>query len=190
MYHPGFECDAPGERVSASGNWMLSCKFLQLRRHAMKRRDAVNIAITKEDDRLLCLAKPPGRLDKRVEHWLKLELRATYDFKNIGGGRLLLEGFAQLIKQPCVLDGDDGLGGKVLNQLDLLVGEWQDLLAIYANRTNQLVFFEHWHVEYGSGASKRRQAPARVFRLGQDISDMDCCFCVGDATKWVFGAGS
>src|SRR6516164_9111339 len=115
MYHPGFECDAPGERVSASGNWMLSCKFLQPRRHAMKRRDAVNIAITKEDDRLLCLAKPPGRLDKRVEHWLKLELRATYDFKNIGGGRLPLERFAQLVEQARVLNGNDGLCGEIFD---------------------------------------------------------------------------
>ena len=33
------------------------------------------------------------------------------------------ERFAQLVEQPRVLDGDDGLGGKVLYQLDLLVGE-------------------------------------------------------------------
>ena len=32
-------------------------------------------------------------------------------------------GFAQLVEQPCVLDGDDGLRGEVLDQLDLLVGE-------------------------------------------------------------------
>ena len=30
---------------------------------------------------------------------------------------------AQLVEQPRVLDGDDGLRGKVLNQLNLLVGE-------------------------------------------------------------------
>ena len=28
---------------------------------------------------------------------------------------------AQLVEQPRVLDGDDGLGGEVLHQLDLLV---------------------------------------------------------------------
>ena len=31
--------------------------------------------------------------------------------------------FAQLVEQPRVLDGDDGLSGEVLHQLDLLVGE-------------------------------------------------------------------
>ena len=30
---------------------------------------------------------------------------------------------AQLVEQPRVLDGDDRLGGKVLHQLDLLIGE-------------------------------------------------------------------
>src|SRR5262245_66193451 len=99
MYHSGFEGDSPGERVSASGNGMLPCEFLELLRHAATRRDAVDIAFTKEDDRLLCLAKPPGRLDKRVEHWLKLELGATYDFKDIGGRGLLLERFTQLVEQ-------------------------------------------------------------------------------------------
>ena len=37
---------------------------------------------------------------------------------------------AQLVEQPRVLDGDDGLRGEVLHQLDLLVGERADLLAI------------------------------------------------------------
>ena len=38
--------------------------------------------------------------------------------------------FAQLVEQPRVLDGDHGLGGEVLHQFDLLVGERADLLAI------------------------------------------------------------
>ena len=38
--------------------------------------------------------------------------------------------FAQLVEQPGVLDGDDGLAGEILDQLDLLVGERPHLLAI------------------------------------------------------------
>ena len=34
----------------------------------------------------------------------------------------------QLIKQPGVLDGDDGLVGKILNQLDLFISERPNLL--------------------------------------------------------------
>ena len=28
---------------------------------------------------------------------------------------------AQFVEQPCILDGDDGLGGEIMDQLDLLV---------------------------------------------------------------------
>ena len=37
---------------------------------------------------------------------------------------------AQLVQQPRVLDGDHRLRGEVLHQLDLLVGERSDLLAV------------------------------------------------------------
>ena len=47
------------------------------------------------------------------------------------------ERFAQLVEQPRVLDGDDGLGGEVLDQLDLLVGEGPNLLAIDNESANQ-----------------------------------------------------
>jgi hypothetical protein len=36
---------------------------------------------------------------------------------------------AQFIEQPRVLDGDDGLGGEVGDQPDLLVGKRPNLLA-------------------------------------------------------------
>ena len=40
---------------------------------------------------------------------------------------------AQLAEQPRVLDGDHGLRGEVLHQLDLLVGERPDFLAVDAD---------------------------------------------------------
>ena len=36
----------------------------------------------------------------------------------------IVRALAQLVEQPRVLDGDDGLSGEVLDQLDLLVSEW------------------------------------------------------------------
>ena len=36
----------------------------------------------------------------------------------------------QLVEQPRILDGDDRLGGEVLDQFDLLVGEGTNLLAV------------------------------------------------------------
>ena len=52
---------------------------------------------------------------------------------------------AQLIEQPRVLDGDDGLRGEVLNQLDLLVGEWPHFLAVDDDCADQLIILEHRH---------------------------------------------
>ena len=67
--------------------------------------------------------------------------------------------FAQLVEQPRVLDGDDGLGGKVRHQLDLLVGEWLHLLAIDGDGADQLVFLEHRDdkQEYERRRYRRRQ---------------------------------
>ena len=66
---------------------------------------------------------------------------ATDDLKDIGGGSLLLQRLALLIEQPSILDGDHGLRGKVLNKFDLLVGEWEDFLAIDRNNSDELLFF-------------------------------------------------
>ena len=70
------------------------------------------------------------------------ELEMTF---NTSRGRgLLLQRFgeivgalAQLVEQPRVLDGDDGLGSEVLHQCDLLVGEWAYLLAIDCEGSDQ-----------------------------------------------------
>jgi hypothetical protein len=35
--------------------------------------------------------------------------------RHVGGGGLLLQRFAQFVEQARVLDGDDGLGGEVLD---------------------------------------------------------------------------
>ena len=59
------------------------------------------------------LAQPRRRLDQRIEHRLQIEGRAADDLEHVGGGGLLLQRFAQLVEQPRVLDGDDGLGGEV-----------------------------------------------------------------------------
>jgi hypothetical protein len=47
---------------------------------------------------------------------------------------LLLQRLAQLVEQPGILDSDDCLAGEARDQLDLLVGEGADLLAINADR--------------------------------------------------------
>ena len=78
------------------------------------------------------------------------ELEMT--FSTSAGRGLLLQrlgeivgALAQFVEQPRVLDGDDGLGGEVLHQLDLLVGERPHLLAVDDDGADQLVVLEHRH---------------------------------------------
>ena len=85
----------------------------------------------------------------------KLARRAGDDLQHLGGRGLLLQRFgeivgalAQLVEQPRVLDGDDGLGGEVLHQLDLLVGERAHLLAVDDDGADQFVVLEHRHGDH------------------------------------------
>jgi hypothetical protein len=79
-------------------------------------------ALTQKNARIVRLAEARCRLGQRIEHRLQIEGRAAYDLEHVGGGGLLLQRFAQLVEQARVLNGDDGLRGKVLDQLDLLTG--------------------------------------------------------------------
>jgi hypothetical protein len=74
---------------------------------------------------------------------LQIECRPADDLEHVGGGGLLLQRLAQLVEQPSVLDGDDGLACKVREQIDLLVAERADLLAIDGDSADQLVLLEH-----------------------------------------------
>src|SRR5262249_30144900 len=66
-------------------------------------------------------------------------------FEHIGSTNLLLQRLAELVEEARVLDGDDGLVGEVLDQLDLPVGERTDLLTINGDGADELIFLEHGH---------------------------------------------
>ena len=69
------------------------------------------------------LAQTSGRFDQGVEYGPQIERRTADGLQHIGRRCLLLQRVTQLIEQPRVLDGNNGLGGKVLDQLNLLIGE-------------------------------------------------------------------
>src|SRR5215467_1408499 len=97
---------------------------------AIDRGQAKNITVALEQPRVIRLAQASDRLDKGVKHRLQVEGRAADHLEHVGSSSLLLERFAQLVQQPGVLDGDDGLVSKVLDQLDLLFGERSNFLTI------------------------------------------------------------
>src|SRR5262249_44199383 len=104
-----------------------------------------------------------------------------------GGGRLLLQRFAQLVEQSRVLDGDDGLGGEVLYQRDLFVGERPDFLTVDADRTDERALLEHRHQQECPRAGHLDQLhnlreTFDVSRIGGEVSYMNELFRFGETT--------
>ena len=86
---------------------------------------------------------------------------------------------AQFVKQPRVFDGDDHLACKVLDQLDLFVGERAYLLPVDDDNADQPVVIEHRNRQKGPGADElgKRDAngsPAGLIR--HNVFDLDGLF--------------
>jgi hypothetical protein len=83
-----------------------------------------------------------------------IERRAADNLEHVCGRSLLLQRLSKLAEQPRIFDGDDGLGGEILHQLDLFVGEGPNLLTVDDDGANQRILFEHWHDDARPCAAK------------------------------------
>src|SRR4029077_8531373 len=95
------------------------------------------------------LANPCSICEHGFKHWPKIARRAPNNFKHLRSCRLLLQRFRkvtgalpQLVEQPRVLDGDYSLGGEILDECDLLVGEGATKLRAQKHNTDYLVFLQ------------------------------------------------
>src|SRR5262249_60248624 len=87
----------------------------------------------------------------------------------------LWDGLRHVSRKRWVSDGADGLFGKIVDQLDLLVGERSNLLAGDRDGADQPVVLEHGHVDYRSCAPKLgRHAGHGVRRSVDDVVDSPC----------------
>src|SRR5262245_50485610 len=84
------------------------------------------------------------------------QLTHPFDFADLVSDTLLelLVQRVEIIDQPRVLDGDDGLGGEISEQIDLLFAEGAHFLAINAERTNQLTLLQHRDSQHRAGTGK------------------------------------
>src|SRR5262245_4853807 len=128
------------QRLTTRRYGLLLHPLLVFERKTMACSEAIDIALPPENKCEVRLAKPLRRFNQRVEHDLHVEGGTADRLEHVGGGGLLLERLAQLVEQPGVLDGDDGLLGKIADQLDLLVGERPHFLAVDGDGPDQLVF--------------------------------------------------
>ncbi len=72
-----------------------------------------------------------------------------------------VERFAQLRHQTRILESDHRLGGKGLDQLDLLVGEGPDLAAKQGEGADDLAFRHHGNPNHAAHAAALDREPGR-----------------------------
>src|SRR5262245_9863533 len=89
----------------------------------------------------------------------------------------MIGALVQLVEQPGILDGDDRLLGKVLHQLDLLVGKRPHLLPIDSDGADQVIVLEHRRDHHGPSTpavrkSMNRRITFEVWRLRSQVLDL------------------
>ena len=136
-------------------------------------------------------------LQHGLEHRLQLARRTADDLQHLGGRGLLLQrlaqivgALAQLVEQPGILDGDHGLRGEVLDQLDLLIAERPDLLAIDGDGADQFALLEHGNKEVRSCAGGFHEGydtgvAIDIARLRRDVGNVDDTSGSGEAVERV-----
>src|SRR5262249_27642065 len=142
---------------------------------------------------LISLTQACRRFDQRLKQRPEVECRAADDFQHVGDSGLLLQRLAQLVEEAGVLNGDDRLVGEVLDQLNLLVGERTDFLAIDGNGADELIRLEHWHesqcVDAGELDCRDGQRMAVEIRLVfPQVSDLKWLSRPSNAAHWEYGS--
>src|SRR5271156_5263771 len=92
------------------------------------------------------------------------------------------------MEQPRVFDGDNCLGGKVLDQRNLLIGERANFLTEDRDDTNEFVLMEHRYAEDTAMTAKRDGRDAKRIALDiasfrHHVGDLDRSLCVCRAPK-------
>ena len=105
---------------AGAGHRIAPAVFGEGRRRLIRRNESENVAIPTVDISICGVADADCILQHRVKNRLQFAGRLADDAQHFRGRRLLLQRFAQivgappqLVEQPRVLDGDDGLGGEV-----------------------------------------------------------------------------
>src|SRR5262245_18285725 len=152
------------------------------------RRKAVAHSFLAGDEALIRITQTGGRRDQRFEHRNKIEGRAADDLEHVGGSRLLLQRFSQLIQKARVLDRDDSLTRKALNQLYLLFDEGANLLPVNADDADQFAFSEHRHGDEGANPREVSKSADiwitfQIWRDRPQILGVHCLLGLDDAAE-------
>jgi hypothetical protein len=125
-------------------------------------------------------------LDDRVEHRLHIHRRTADHPEDLARRRLLLQRFGhlrvglrertvlflELREQPHVLDGDDRLVGKGLEQCDLLVGEGTRLSLVDVDRADWQAVAQQWDGRDAPEVSDRCDDLEFVLRICRQVGNL------------------
>jgi len=111
-------------------------------------------------------------LQNRVEYRREVAGRGIDDPQYFSGRGLLFQCFTRLGQQPRVLHRDHRLRREVLEERNLLVGEWADLLSKRSDDAEQGFVFPKRYDQEGTDPAQvdqagiRRGAPNAILRYG------------------------
>src|SRR5262245_13075766 len=161
---------------------MLRDEGHELGGYVVCRNDSKKLAVETENQRAFSLTQPACVLRQLVDDGLEIDGGAPNHLEKLTGYRLLFQGFSQLalasllrLEQPRVLDGDDGLVRKGIDELDLAFGERAHFGAPYQDHPNCLTCVDQRDGERGAITELERPLPALgVFiTFGQDVCDVN-----------------
>ena len=103
---------------------------------------------------LICAAQSTGVFDERFENRLKIERRTAYHLQDFSRGGLLLKRLAEiavarlhLLEQLCVLQSDQSLIRKRLDEANLASTERLHSMAEYDNHTHNHTVLDKWQAK-------------------------------------------
>src|SRR5215470_7687682 len=111
---------------------------------------AYDVALGTNNERVGCPAHVGSVLSDSVQHGLNAGWRRRNYPKNLACRGLLLECLLRFLKQPHILDGDDGLVGEGLEQPYLLVREERGFFPGNADDSCWFAVAEHRNPEHTS----------------------------------------
>src|SRR5271166_3719796 len=105
-------------------------------------------------------AKAVRLLQNCLEHRGEIAGRRVDDLQYLRCRSLLLQGLARLGHQPRILHRDDRLCGEVLQQRNLLVGEWAGFLTVNNEISEKCVVFSQRDGEQGATTTELNKGAA------------------------------
>src|SRR5262249_42092719 len=132
-------------KVVADRPWVAGSHRLVTVTVYRRERRKVNGAIDKAENRGgEAVDQPVRAFGNRLEHRLHVVGRTGDHLEDVGRRGLPLQRFLGLVEQTHVLDGDHGLVGEGLQQLDVVVRELTRLNARHADHSNGLLVERRW----------------------------------------------